>query len=101
MKDLLRRESVVDIQADGDPYWFNNPQYRLTSDEPLEVGQSPTRYHVCLYRRIAWGAVRIVIGGHAIVLIASGVLRLCCAHFPTTGLHKLDAAGQEVSKPFT
>lgn len=48
MKDLLRRESVVDIQADGDPYWFNNPQYRLTSDEPLEVGQSPTSGLSCL-----------------------------------------------------
>lgn len=53
MKDSLRRESVVDIQADGDPYWFNNPQYRLTSDEPLEVGHTPARqsmYKVCLYR---------------------------------------------------
>lgn len=38
MKDYLRRESVVDIQDDGDPYWFNNPQYRLSADEPLEVG---------------------------------------------------------------
>lgn len=38
MKDYLRRESVVDIQDDGDPYWFNNPQYRLSVDEPLEVG---------------------------------------------------------------
>eukprot|EP00752_Nemacystus_decipiens_P004064 g3721.t2 len=37
MKDSLRRESVVDIQDDGDPYWFNNPQYRLSADEPLEV----------------------------------------------------------------
>lgn len=37
MKDYLRRESVVDIQDDGDPYWFNNPQYRLSADEPLEV----------------------------------------------------------------
>lgn len=38
MKDSLRRESVVDIQDDGDPYWFNNPQYRLSADEPVEVG---------------------------------------------------------------
>lgn len=38
MKDSLRRESVVDIQDDGDPYWFNNPQYRLSTDEPVEVG---------------------------------------------------------------
>lgn len=38
MKDSLRRESVVNIQDDGDPYWFNNPQYRLTVDEPAEVG---------------------------------------------------------------
>lgn len=38
MKDSLRRESAVDIQDDGDPYWFNNPQYRLTTEEPLEVG---------------------------------------------------------------
>lgn len=38
MKDSLRRESVVDIQHDGDPYWFNNPQFRLTIDEPTEVG---------------------------------------------------------------
>ncbi|CAM9797164.1 unnamed protein product [Pylaiella littoralis] len=37
MKDSLRRESVVDIQDDGDPYWFNNPQYRLSTDEPVEV----------------------------------------------------------------
>ncbi|CBN74523.1 conserved unknown protein [Ectocarpus siliculosus] len=37
MKDSLRRESVVDIQDDGDPYWFNNPQYRLTADETVEV----------------------------------------------------------------
>lgn len=42
MKDSLRRESVVDIQDDGDPYWFNNPQYRLSADEPLEVGHLPT-----------------------------------------------------------
>lgn len=38
MKDSLRRESVVDIQEDGDPYWFNNPQYRLSADENVEVG---------------------------------------------------------------
>lgn len=37
MKDALRRESVVDIQDDGDPYWFNNPQYRLSANEPVEV----------------------------------------------------------------
>ncbi|CAM9184574.1 unnamed protein product [Hapterophycus canaliculatus] len=37
MKDHLRRESVVDIQDDGDPYWFNNPQYRLSVNEIVEV----------------------------------------------------------------
>lgn len=42
MKDSLRRESVVDIQDDGDPYWFNNPQYRLSADEPVEVGHAST-----------------------------------------------------------
>lgn len=42
MKDSLRRESVVDIQDDGDPYWFNNPQYRLSADEPVEVGRAST-----------------------------------------------------------
>lgn len=39
MKDSLRRESVVHIQDDSDPYWFNNPQYRLTVDDPTEVGE--------------------------------------------------------------
>lgn len=38
MKDSLRRESMVDIQDDSDPYWFNNPQYRLSVEEPTEVG---------------------------------------------------------------
>ncbi|CAM9968754.1 unnamed protein product, partial [Sphacelaria rigidula] len=37
MKDSLRRESVVHIQDDSDPYWFNNPQYRLTVNDPTEV----------------------------------------------------------------
>lgn len=37
MKNHLRRESVVEIQDDGDPYWFNNPQYRLSADEVVEV----------------------------------------------------------------
>ncbi len=41
MKDCLRRESAVDIQEDGDPYWFNNPQYRLSADENVEVGRFP------------------------------------------------------------
>lgn len=43
MKDHLRRESVVDIQDDGDPYWFNNPQYRLSVDEVVEVRLSLRR----------------------------------------------------------
>lgn len=30
---------MVDIQEDGDPYWFNNPQYRLSADENVEVGR--------------------------------------------------------------
>lgn len=38
MKDSLRRESMVDIQDDSDPYWFNNPQYRLSVEEVTEVG---------------------------------------------------------------
>lgn len=50
MKDALRRESLVDIQDDGDPYWFNNPQYRLTVDEPTEVGSPPNSLHFYLYR---------------------------------------------------
>jgi Calpain family cysteine protease len=37
MKENLRRTSVVDVQQDGDPFWFNNPQYRLTVDKPTEV----------------------------------------------------------------
>lgn len=48
MKDALRRESVVDIQDDGDPYWFNNPQYRLSADELAEVGVLLTRYFRCV-----------------------------------------------------
>lgn len=37
MKELLRRESMIDIQDDSDPYWFNNPQYRLAVEETSEV----------------------------------------------------------------
>lgn len=48
MKDALRRESVVDIQDDGDPYWFNNPQYRLSADEPAEVGVLLARLFRCV-----------------------------------------------------
>lgn len=44
MKDSLRRESVVDIQDDGDPYWFNNPQYRLTADDTVEVRGTVTSF---------------------------------------------------------
>ncbi|CAN0117206.1 unnamed protein product, partial [Phaeothamnion confervicola] len=34
VKDALRRSSLVDIQPDSDPFWFNNPQYRLTTEAP-------------------------------------------------------------------
>lgn len=49
---------------------------------------------------IAWGAVQIVDAEHATVQppVASCICRARCL---TTGLHKLDAAGQEVSEPFT
>ncbi|KAG5190210.1 hypothetical protein JKP88DRAFT_175932 [Tribonema minus] len=35
--ESLRRTTMVDVQPDGDPFWFNNPQYRLTVDKPTEV----------------------------------------------------------------
>lgn len=52
MKDSLRRESVVDIQEHGDPYWFNNPQYRLSADELTEVGHFPV--HMAVWGLILW-----------------------------------------------
>lgn len=93
MKDSLRRESVVDIQDDGDPYWFNNPQYRLSADEPLEVGLVATP----MARQV------VETGWYTITMqlfsLADSDNGRWIRHTLVTGVHQLDAAGQEVSKP--
>ncbi|CAM9418138.1 unnamed protein product [Chrysoparadoxa australica] len=37
LSDSIRRGSLTSIQAEGDPSWFNNPQYRLTVDAPTRI----------------------------------------------------------------
>lgn len=97
MKDYLRRESVVDIQDDGDPYWFNNPQYRLSADEPLEVRLSTAFvvHQVVVHNRL---------GNHHIVPLftltdSEKWSYNFVGYYLVVGVHQLDATGQEISKP--